>query len=82
MIEGKKQQIESRKRKYGQGKYNSGAQQKLRLTRTREDLFIPMEVTTTLEEDRITTTVLRMEMGTELTTIRTAPTRPLPPKET
>ena len=28
MIEGKQQQIESRKRKYGQGKYNSGAQQK------------------------------------------------------
>src|SRR4051812_34720418 len=30
MIEGKQQQIESRKRKYGQGKYNSGAQQKPR----------------------------------------------------
>ena len=28
MIAGKHQQIESRKRKYGQGKYNSGAQQK------------------------------------------------------
>src|SRR4051812_29273100 len=28
MIEGKQQQIENRKRKYGQGKYNSGAQQK------------------------------------------------------
>ena len=26
MIEGKQQQIDSRKRKYGQGKYNSGAQ--------------------------------------------------------
>ena len=32
MIEGKQQQIESCKRKYGQGKYNSGAQQKPRLT--------------------------------------------------
>ena len=32
MIERKQQQIESRKRKYGQGKYNSGAQQKPRLT--------------------------------------------------
>ena len=32
MIEGKQQQIESRKRKYGQGRYNSGAQQKPRLT--------------------------------------------------
>ena len=28
MIDGKQQQIKSRKRKYGQGKYNSGAQQK------------------------------------------------------
>ena len=32
MIEGKHQQIENRKRKYGQGKYNSGAQQKPRFT--------------------------------------------------
>ena len=32
MIEGKQQQIESRKRMYGQGKYNSGAQQKPRFT--------------------------------------------------
>ena len=32
MIEGKQQQIERRKRKYGQGKYNSGAQQKPRFT--------------------------------------------------
>ena len=32
MIEGKQQQIENRKRKYGQGRYNSGAQQKPRLT--------------------------------------------------
>ena len=32
MIEGKQQQIESRKRKYGQGKYNSGAQQKPHFT--------------------------------------------------
>ena len=32
MMEGKKRQIESRKRKYGQGRYNSGAQQKPRLT--------------------------------------------------
>ena len=30
ILEGKQQQIESRKRKYGQGKYNSGAQQKPR----------------------------------------------------
>ena len=32
MIESKQQQIESRKRKYGQGKYNSRAQQKPRFT--------------------------------------------------
>ena len=32
MIEGKQQQIENRKRKYGQGKFNSGAQQKPRFT--------------------------------------------------
>ena len=32
MIEGKQQQIESRKRKYGQGKYNSRAQEKPRFT--------------------------------------------------
>ena len=32
MIEGKQQQIDNRKRKYGQGKYNSGAQQKLQFT--------------------------------------------------
>ena len=44
VIEGKHQQIENRKRKYGQGKYNSGAQQKPRLPLDREDIFsIPME---------------------------------------
>ena len=32
MIEGKQQQIENCKRKYGQGKYNSGARQKPRFT--------------------------------------------------
>ena len=32
MLEGKQQQIDSRKRKYGQGKYNSGAQQRPRFT--------------------------------------------------
>ena len=32
MIEGKQQQIESHKRKYGQGKYNSRAQQRPRFT--------------------------------------------------
>ena len=32
MIEGKQQQIENRERKYGEGKYNSGVQQKPRFT--------------------------------------------------
>ena len=32
MIEGKQQQIDNRKRKYGHGKYNSGAQQRPRFT--------------------------------------------------
>ena len=32
MIEGKQQQIDNRKRKYGQGKYSSGAQQRPRFT--------------------------------------------------
>ena len=32
MIEGKQQQIDNRKRKYGQGKYNSGAHQRPRYT--------------------------------------------------
>ena len=32
MIEGKQQQIDNRKRKYGQGKYNSGAQQRPHFT--------------------------------------------------
>ena len=50
--------------------------------RTQEDLFITMEATTTLEEDRITTMVVRMEMETELTTIRIAPTQPHLPRET
>ena len=74
MIEGKQQQIESRKRKYGQGKYTSGAQQKPRLTPNSGGLVHNQGVTTTLEEDHITTVVLRMGMGTELTTITTTTT--------
>ena len=50
MIEGKQQQIESRKRKYGQGKYNSGGKQKPHFTRTREDLPITMEATLTMRK--------------------------------
>ena len=70
MIEGKQQQIENRKRKYGQGKYNSGAQQKPRFTPNREDSFsIPME-----EVVRTTIMAPRMVMGMEEETDRTAPT--------
>ena len=70
MIEGKPQQIENHKRKYGQGNHNSGAQQKPRFTRTREDLPIPMEAIPTMEEVRITTVAPRMAMGTEEATDR------------
>ena len=61
MIEGKQQQIESRKRKYGQGRYNSCAQQKPRLTPTREDLFITMEATHIMEE----VTIIILAQGME-----------------
>ena len=77
MIEGKQQQIENRKRKYGQGKYNSGAQQKPRLPRDREDSFsIPME-----EVVRTTIMAPRIVMGMEEETDRTAPTHLPQPRE-
>ena len=70
MIEGKQQHIESRKRKYGQGKYNSGAQQRPVTPRIREDIFsIPME-----QEVRTTIVDPRMVMGMEEATDRTVPT--------
>ena len=82
MIEGKQQQIESRKRKYGQGKYNSGAQQKPRLTPNSGDIPITLEAILTMEEVRITTMAPRMGMGMEQATIRTAPIQPHSPRET
>ena len=76
MIEGKQQQIENRKRKYGQGKYNSGAQQKPRFPRNREDSFsIPME-----EVVRTTIMAPRMVMGMEEATARTVPTHQPQPR--
>ena len=60
MIEGKQQQIESRKRKYGQGKYNSGAQQKPPFT---PNLPTTMEAIPTMEAVHITTVASRMETG-------------------
>ena len=78
MIEGKQQQIDSRKRKYGQGKYNSGAQQKPHFTRTQEDLFsIPME-----EGVRTTIVAPRMVMGIEEEMDRTVPTHQPQPRRT
>ena len=81
MIEGKQQQIGSRKRKYGQGKYNSRAQQRPRFTRTREDPFtITMEVTTTMEGVRTTIVAPRMGMIMEEATAKTVPTQQCPPR--
>ena len=75
VIEGKQQQIESRKRKYGQGKYSTGAHQKPRLPRTREDTFsITMEVTITMEGARTIIVAPRMAMETEEAMDRTVPT--------
>ena len=48
--------------------------------RTREDLPITMEAITIMEEFRITTTALGMEMGMEQVTIRTALTQQHPPR--
>ena len=83
MIEGKQQQIENCKGKYGQGKYNSGAQQRPRFTPNsgghihhNHGVHIPME------EVCITIVAPRMGMGTEPTIIVTAPTQPHPPKGT
>ena len=75
MIEGKQQQIDNRKRKYGQGKYNSGAQQKPRLPLNRDFSFsTPME-----EVARTTIMATRMVMGMEEATARTGPPhRPQP----
>ena len=71
MIEGKQQQIENRKRKYGEAKYNSGAQQKPHFTLDRQDIFsIPME-----EVARTIIMALRMVMGMEEATAKTVPTR-------
>ena len=82
MIEGKQQQIESRKRKYGQGKYNSRAQQKPHFTQTREDLSITMEATPTMEGVLTPTMAPGMETRMEQAAIRTALTQQRPPRRT
>ena len=66
MIEGKQHQIKSRKRKYGQGKYNLGVSRSLVLPRTREYPFnITMELTITMEGCRTTIVAPRMGMAME-----------------
>ena len=70
MIEGKKQQIENRKRKYGQGSTILELSRSHVLPRNREDSFsIPME-----EVVRTTIMAPRMVMGMEEATARTVPT--------
>ena len=70
MIGEKQQQIENRKRKYGQGKYNSGAQQKPRFTpKSGGNSSIPMEVVA-----HTTIMVPRMVTGMEEAMARTVPT--------
>ena len=77
MIEGKQQQIESRKRKYRQGKYNSGDQQKPHFTpNSGGHTHLTMEATLTMEEVCITTVAPRM--GMEEATDRTVPTQQHP----
>ena len=74
MIEGKQQQIENRKRKYGQGKLSRSHV----LPLDREDIFsIPME-----EVARTITMAPRMVMGMEEATARTAPTHQPQPRKT
>ena len=78
MIEGKQQQIENRKRKYGQGKYNSGAQQKPRFTPRPGGHFQH-----TMEEVARTITMApRMVMVMEEATARTVPTHQPQPRKT
>ena len=81
MLEGKQQQIDSHKRKYGQGKYNSGAQQRPRFTRTREDLSITMDPTLIMEEVRTTIVAPRTGVVMEEAADRTVPTRQHPPRK-
>ena len=83
MIEGKQQQIDNRKREYGQGKYNSGLSKSLVLPRTREDLFsIPMEATIIMEGVLTTIVAPGMGMGMEEATARTVPTQQPQPRRT
>ena len=81
MIEGKQQQIESRKRKYGQGKYNSGAQQKPRFTpNLGGHTHYNHGGHTHNGGSSIATVAPRMETGMEQAAIKTALTQQHPPR--
>ena len=81
MIEGKQQQIESRKRKYGQGSIILELSRSPVLSRTREDRLITMEAIPIMEGVCITIVSLRMGMGMgmEGATDITVPTQQHPP---
>ena len=78
MIEGKHQQIENRKRKYGQGSIIQELSRSHVLPLDREDIFnIPME-----EVARTIAMAPRMVMATEEATARIAPTPQPQPRRT
>ena len=78
MIEGKQQQIENCKRKYGQGKYNSGAQQKPRFTPRPGGHFQHTHGVGSSHNHKAP----RMVMGMEEAMARIVPTHQPQPKET
>ena len=82
MIEGKQQQIDNRKRKYGQGKYNSGAQQRPRFTPNSGG---PLQHNhgghNHTGGSRTTIVAPRMGMVMEEATDRTVPTQQRPPRK-
>ena len=82
MIEGKQQQIDNRKRKYGQGKYNSAAQQKPRFTPNSGGPFQHTHGGHNLEGVRTTIVAPRMVMGIEEEMDRTVPTHQPQPRRT
>ena len=78
MLEGKQQQIDSRKRKYGQGSIILELNRDPVSPRTREDLFITMEATLIMEEVRTIIVAPRTAMVIEEVAHRTVPTRQHP----
>ena len=80
MMEGKQQQIESRKRKYGQGKYNSGAQQKPRFSQNSGGLIHNHGGHTHNGGSSHNHNGPKNGNGNEQAAIRTALTQPHPPR--